>query len=94
MRACNRFLAAELAQLPSAGAILALGSIAHRAVLLAFGLRPSAHPFAHGAVHRLPNGRVLFDSYHCSRYNTQTNRLTTAMFEAVLASVAAHLKAS
>src|SRR5690606_5394752 len=76
VRACNRFLAAELAGLPPTGAILALGAIAHRAVLLAYGLRPAAYPFAHGAVHRLPQGRTLFDSYHCSRYNTQTNRLS------------------
>lgn len=93
VRACNPYLAGELAELPADGAILALGAIAHRAVLLATGQRASAYPFAHGAVHRLPDGRVLFDSYHCSRYNTQTNRLTDAMFEAVFASIAAHLEA-
>ena len=64
--------------------ILALGAIAHAAVLRACGLRGGAYRFAHGAEHALPGGRVLLDSYHCSRYNTQTRRLTTAMFEAVV----------
>ena len=72
-------------------AILALGSVAHGAVLRALGLKAAAHPFTHGAIHPLPKGRVLFDSYHCSRYNTQTRRLTAAMFEAVFAAIAAHL---
>jgi uracil-DNA glycosylase len=94
VRACNHYLAAELAELAPACAILALGTIAHRAVLLGFGLRAVAYPFAHGAVHALPNGHRLFDSYHCSRYNTQTRRLTADMFEAVFASIAAHLPAS
>jgi uracil-DNA glycosylase len=91
VRCCNRYLAAELAELAPASAILALGTIAHRAVLLGFGLRMAAYPFSHGAVHALPNGHQVFDSYHCSRYNTQTNRLTTAMFEAVVAFIAAYL---
>jgi uracil-DNA glycosylase family 4 len=90
--ACNRFLGAELADLPAGAAILALGTIAHRAVLLALGLRAADYGFAHGAVHRLANGKHLFDSYHCSRYNTQTRRLTPAMFEAVFAAIAAHLE--
>jgi uracil-DNA glycosylase family 4 len=92
VRACNRYLAAELQALRPGSAILALGAIAHRAVLLGYGLPPSKHPFAHGALHRLPNAQALFDSYHCSRYNTQTNRLTPAMFEAVFAAVAAYLQ--
>ena len=92
VRTCNRYLAAELHALRPGSAILALGAIAHRAVLLGYGLPASKHPFAHGASHTLPNGQVLFDSYHCSRYNTQTNRLTPEMFEAVLAAVAAHLQ--
>jgi len=82
---CNRFLAAELKLLPRLEAVLALGSIAHQAVLTALGQRRSAYPFAHGAVHALPGGLLLADSYHCSRYNTNTGRLTPAMFEAVFA---------
>jgi uracil-DNA glycosylase len=62
--------------------IIALGSIAHKAVLMARGYRQSAFKFAHGAEHTIHNG-ILIDSYHCSRYNTQTRRLTTDMFEAV-----------
>src|SRR5262249_49402179 len=78
---CNRYLAQELASVRPR-AILALGAIAHRAVLMALGLAPGKRRFAHHAVHELPSAR-LFDSYHCSRYNTQTKRLTAAMFEAV-----------
>lgn len=92
VRACNRYLAHELNELPRASAILALGTIAHRAVLFACGLKPVAHPFAHGAEHALATGPRLFDSYHCSRYNTQTNRLNPAMFEAVFAAIARYLR--
>jgi len=81
---CNAFLAAELAALDRGTVILALGAIAHGAVLRAHGLKASAHAFGHGAEHRLPSGRVLLDSYHCSRYNTQTRRLTTEMFREVV----------
>lgn len=80
IRICNRFLGSELATSPRVKVILALGSIAHDAVLVASGLKKSAAKFAHGARHELPQGRVLFDSYHCSRYNTNTNRLTPVMF--------------
>ena len=80
---CNRYLANELNMLPKSAVILALGNIAHQAVLLATGEKRSAHPFAHRAQHALAAGHVLIDSYHCSRYNTQTRRLTTAMFEEV-----------
>ncbi|MFN3543683.1 MAG: uracil-DNA glycosylase [Thiobacillus sp.] len=83
IRACNRFLAAEIAALPEHAAILALGHIAHQAVLRALGLTLKAYPFAHASEHRLPGGRRLVSSYHCSRYNTQTRRLTPEMFEAV-----------
>jgi uracil-DNA glycosylase family 4 len=83
VRACNDFLAADLAAVPAAGVVLALGSIAHEATLRAFGLKPAAAHFAHGAEHALPGGRHLLDCYHCSRYNTQTRRLTPAMFDAV-----------
>ncbi len=83
---CNRFLAAELAGLPEV-TILALGNVAHAAVLKALGLKASAYKFGHAARHVLPDGRTLYDSYHCSRYNTQTRRLTEAMFHAVFASI-------
>jgi uracil-DNA glycosylase family 4 len=77
---CNRYLAAELAALADGTVLLALGAIAHGAVLRALGCRLSAHAFAHGAEHRLPRGLRMVDSYHCSRYNTNTRRLTPAMF--------------
>jgi uracil-DNA glycosylase family 4 len=82
---CNSFLRAELAGLPDRTVVLALGAIAHGAVLRAVGLKPAAHRFAHGAEHRLPGGRLLVDSYHCSRYNTNTRRLTEEMFRTVVA---------
>lgn len=81
---CNEFLHAELAGLPEAAVILALGVIAHGAVLRALGLRAVTYKFAHGAEHVLPDGRVLVDSYHCSRYNTSTRRLTAVMFREVV----------
>jgi uracil-DNA glycosylase len=84
VKECNAYLRAELEQSPSARVILALGAIAHLAVLRAFDLRPTGFRFAHAAEHDLGGGRVLLDSYHCSRYNTQTRRLTTEMFEAVV----------
>ena len=82
---CNDYLAAELETLAAGAVILALGAIAHRAVLVAYSLRQSAYRFGHDELHSLPNGRVLLDSYHCSRYNTQTGRLTEKMFLDVLA---------
>jgi len=85
IRECNPFLRAEIAGLPDGCNLLALGSIAHQAVLRAYGLKLNALKFGHGAEHELPDGRRLFDSYHCSRYNTQTKRLTEAMFREVLA---------
>ena len=91
MRACNSYLAADLSALPEGGAILALGRIAHDATLRALGLKLSAHAFAHGARHPLAHDAALFDSYHCSRYNTNTGRLTAAMFGAVFDGIAAHL---
>ncbi|OFZ66099.1 MAG: SPO1 DNA polymerase [Betaproteobacteria bacterium RBG_16_56_24] len=91
IRTCNGFVADELAGLPKGGAILALGTIAHQAVLMALQLRKSEFSFGHGARHALPGGLTLFDSYHCSRYNTQTKRLTTAMFEAVIGDISAYL---
>ena len=85
--ACNAFLAAEIAAMPNLRACLALGGTAHAAVLRGCGLRASSARFKHGDVHQLPNGRWLFDSYHVSRLNTNTGRLTAAMFEAVVRSL-------
>jgi uracil-DNA glycosylase len=81
---CNAFLRAELEQSPDVRVILALGAIAHAAVLRTQGLPPARFRFAHGAQHDLGGSRLLLDSYHCSRYNTQTRRLTTEMFEAII----------
>lgn len=80
-KACGPFLVREIAALPKLKAILVLGRISHEASLRALGQKPSAHVFGHGKIHALPSGIRLIDSYHCSRYNTQTNRLTPAMFE-------------
>jgi uracil-DNA glycosylase len=93
IRTCNSFLAADVRTVPEGAAILALGRIAHDATLRALGYRPSAFAFAHGAQHPLPGGRLLFDSYHCSRYNTNTRRLTTPMFHDVFNTIATHLAA-
>ena len=80
---CNRFLANELATVPAGGVIIALGGIAHKAIIRALGLRQADFKFAHEAVHALSNTMTMVDSYHCSRYNTNTGRLTTPMFESV-----------
>lgn len=91
---CNRFLVNELRTLPANGAVLALGRIAHESVLRALDARASLHPFGHGAVHRIKTADakavVLFDSFHCSRYNTNTKRLTPAMFADVFDKIRAH----
>lgn len=89
---CNQFLAAELQQLATNSVILALGNVAHLAVLKAFGLKIKDYKFGHAAQHALPNGQFLVDSYHCSRYNTQTKRLTEAMFHEVFAVIQLELK--
>ena len=89
--ACNPFLTAELAAMPGVRAVLALGGVSHKAVLRARGLRASHVPFKHGMLHELPDGFLLADSYHVSRLNTNTGRLTTEMFEAVVASLADRL---
>ena len=81
---CNRYLAAELQTIADGTVLLALGAIAHGAVLRALGLRQAAYRFGHGAEHALPRGLRLIDSYHCSRYNTNTGRLTTQMFHDVV----------
>ena len=87
VKRCNGYLAAEIAALPPRSCLLALGGIAHKAVLTAVGEKASALAFAHRARHSLGSGRALFDSYHCSRYNTQTRRLTAPMFEQVFADI-------
>ena len=91
VRTCNDYLAADLRRVPAGGVILALGRIAHDATLRALGLKSAACAFAHGAQHPLPEGRLLIDSYHCSRYNTNTGRLTAAMFDDVFDVIAAQL---
>ena len=85
IRRCNAFLKEELEQLPDVRVYLALGRIAHDAVLLAQDLKRAQFPFAHGREHALGEARWLIDSYHCSRYNTQTRRLTAPMFHEVVA---------
>jgi uracil-DNA glycosylase len=80
---CRPFLVSEIAALTRLKAVLALGRVAHESVLATLQLKPSGYKFAHGAMHTLPDGLVLADSYHCSRYNTNTGRLTAEMFEAV-----------
>lgn len=85
--ACNRFLVAEMRAMPNVRAMLALGTLAHGAALRALGLRPAHYPFGHGAMHRLPSGVTLANSYHVSRLNTNTGKLTEEMFEAVVAAV-------
>jgi uracil-DNA glycosylase len=84
VRRCNAYLQAELQELKRLRVIVALGRIAHDAVLLAHGLKPGKFAFAHGAEHALREPLVMLDSYHCSRYNTQTRRLTAEMFKSVL----------
>ncbi|MDF2764581.1 MAG: uracil-DNA glycosylase [Rhodospirillales bacterium] len=85
---CRRFLAAEIAAMPKLRAILALGSIAHASVLAALGEKQARFPFAHGTLHAPSGGLILADSYHCSRLNTNTGRLTETMFHQVFADLA------
>jgi len=89
---CNRFLGAELTAMPNLRAVLSLGVLAHAAVLRASGLPPSRLRFRHGEVHTLPDGLKLTNSYHVSRYNTSTKRLTTTMFEDVVRELVATLR--
>lgn len=90
--ACNDFLRQELAAMNTLRVVLALGGVAHKAVLRARGLRASHVPFRHGALHDLPGGLLLADSYHVSRLNTNTGRLTEAMFDSVVADIVAHIR--
>lgn len=84
---CNQFLQKEFASMPNLKVILSLGLVSHNAVLKAVGLKASFGKFEHGAVHQLKPGLVLVDSYHCSRYNINTGRLSQAMFDEVVAKV-------
>lgn len=88
---CNRYLQQELAQMPRDSVVMALGVVAHRAVIKAMGLRQNQFQFGHAAEHQLAPQLLLIDSYHCSRYNTNTRRLTTEMFEAVFAKIRSHM---
>jgi uracil-DNA glycosylase family 4 len=90
---CRQFLIATIASMPNLGAIVALGRIAHESTLKALGLRSAAAAFAHGAVHTAGTIR-LYDSYHCSRYNTNTRVLTPEMFRSVFAKVRSDLEKS
>ncbi len=89
IKACRPFLVDEIAAMGRIEAILALGAVAHRTVLATLGARQAAYPFRHGARHRLDR-LVLADSYHCSRYNTNTGRLTPTMFEQVFEGLLKH----
>jgi len=93
IRQCNGYLSAEIASFAAreGRALLALGTVAHQAGLMALGLRSKDYPFGHGVIHTLPNNLILYDSYHCSRYNTQTKRLTARMFEQVFEKICANL---
>lgn len=89
---CRPYFAARLADLPNLKAILALGRIAHDQTLTTLSLKKSAHPFAHGARHEVGPGLTLFDSFHCSRYNTNTGRLTEPMFHAVFDAIRSSIR--
>ncbi len=92
VRECGRYLAVDLARLREGAAVIALGRVAHEAVLRILGLPLRAHPFAHGARHALDGARIaMFDSFHCSRYNTNTGRLTRGMFRDVFRAASIHL---
>ena len=92
IKRCNGYLRAEIAALPKSAVLFALGNISHQAILRALDLKLRVYPFKHGACHELPDGRALFDSYHCSRYNTNTRRLTPEMFDAVVCAIAQRIK--
>lgn len=91
LKRCRPYLEAQIAALPHLAAILALGRIAHDSVLAALGLKRNGYKFSHGVCHILPSGVAFFDSYHCSRYNTQTRRLTESMFRQVVAAAKAEI---
>jgi uracil-DNA glycosylase len=88
---CRQFLIATIAAMPNVKAMLALGRIAHDSALPALGLKRAAFPFGHGSMHEIGGGKRLYDSYHCSRYNTNTGVLTPDMFRSVFADIRAWL---
>ena len=92
IKTCRQFLTARLSANKNLRAVLALGRIAHDSVVMSYGHRLAALPFAHGARHELADGIALYDSFHCSRYNTNTGRLTKEMFEGVFAMVGKEIK--
>ena len=87
INACRPFLNSEIAQAPGPDIVLTLGGIAHGSTLRSLGLAVKAYPFRHGALYRLPDGRALCPSYHCSRYNVNTGRLTEEMFDKIVADI-------
>lgn len=89
---CNHFLGKELRQLKRPAIVVSLGHIAHKAILKALNLRQKDFPFKHATEYALEPSLILIDSYHCSRYNTQTGRLTETMFEAIFKRVGELLK--
>jgi uracil-DNA glycosylase len=91
---CRAYFSARLSALPRLTVLLALGRIAHDQTLAALGLRKAHYPFAHGARHPLEGGRALYDSFHCSRYNTNTGRLTADMFRSVFAAIRREIDAA
>lgn len=91
---CRGFLTARIATVPKLRILLALGRVAHDQTLAALDLRKALFPFGHGNRHTLPGGRLMFDSFHCSRYNTNTGRLTHDMFQAVFSAIRTDLDAS
>ena len=91
-KTCNSFLALEIVAMPNLRAILTLGTVAHLMTLRALGLRPAAHKFGHGARHQPRPGMALFNSYHVSKYNTSTKRLTGSMFEVVVRQIGSALQ--
>ncbi len=93
IRTCNQYLRAEIDAMPALRIVLSLGLVAHKAVLRAFDLVAARYSFAHGAMHELPTGMILANSYHCSRYNTNTGRLTESMFHKVFAELHIRLTA-
>ena len=91
VKTCNQYLQQELKELSSNAVVLALGRIAHESILRALSIPLKEYPFAHAAIHEIPDHFTLIDSYHCSRYNTQTRRLTVEQFEDVFATIKTRL---
>lgn len=92
IKSCRQFLNGRMESLPKLRALLAIGRVAHDSILSSFALRKRDYPFSHGAKHALSGGLLLFDSFHCSRLNTNTGRLTAEMFESVVANAAASVR--